>query len=61
MRFNNSPTGNTLFGNYNSMVTDIGIVKQQEDNMLETQNGLMALLTQRREIDIWRRYQRRSG
>lgn len=44
-----SATGDTLFGRYNSMVTDMGIVKQQEDNMLETQNGLMELLTQRRE------------
>ncbi|OJF93933.1 flagellar hook-associated protein FlgK [Alkalibacterium sp. 20] len=49
MSFNSSPTGNTLFGKYNSMVTGIGIVKQQEDNILKTQNGLMSLLTQRRE------------
>lgn len=49
MSFNDNSTGDTLFGRYNSMVTDMGIVKQQEDNMLETQNGLMALLTQRRE------------
>ncbi|WP_423189130.1 flagellar hook-associated protein FlgK [Alkalibacterium sp. f15] len=49
MSFSDSATGNTLFGKYNSMVTGIGIVKQQEDNMLKTQNGLMALLTQRRE------------
>lgn len=42
-------TGTTLFGRYNSMVTDMGIVKQQEDNMLNTQKGLMNLLTQRRE------------
>lgn len=49
MTINSSSTGSTLFGRYNSMVTEIGIVKQQEDNMLETQNGLMRLLSQRRE------------
>ncbi|MCC5889874.1 MAG: flagellar hook-associated protein FlgK [Alkalibacterium sp.] len=49
MKINSSSTGSTLFGRYNSMVTEMGIVKQQEDNMLETQNGLMQLLTQRRE------------
>lgn len=49
MTINSPTTGSTLFGRYNSMVTEIGIVKQREDNMLETQNGLMQLLTQRRE------------
>lgn len=39
----------TLFSRYNSMVTDIGITKQKEDNMLETQSALMQLLNQRRE------------
>lgn len=39
----------TLFDRYNSLVTDIGIVKQKEDNMLETQSALMQLLSQRRE------------
>lgn len=41
--------GATLFSRYNSMVTGMGLVKQQEDNMLDTQNALMDLLTQRRE------------
>ncbi|MCC5895757.1 MAG: flagellar hook-associated protein FlgK [Alkalibacterium sp.] len=49
MKINSNATGSTLFGRYNSMVTEMGIVKQQEDNMLETQNALMHLLTQRRE------------
>lgn len=31
------------------MVTDMGIIKQQSDNMLDTQQGLMALLEQRRD------------
>lgn len=41
--------GATLFSRYNSMVTGMGIDKQQADNMLDTQNALMDLLTQRRE------------
>lgn len=49
MQFTKSSTGSTLFGRYNSMVTDMGIIKQQEDNMLETQQALTHLLTQRRE------------
>ncbi|PRY77490.1 flagellar hook-associated protein FlgK [Alkalibacterium olivapovliticus] len=49
MKINSGTKRSTLFGRYNSMVTEIGIVKQQEDNMLETQNGVMQLLTQRRE------------
>lgn len=49
MSFKDNKTGDTLFGKYNSMVTDIGIVKQQEDSMLATQEGLTSLLTQRRE------------
>ncbi len=49
LKINTNGTGSTLFGRYNSMVTGMGIIKQQEDNMLETQNALMNLLTQRRE------------
>ncbi|GAA0369037.1 flagellar hook-associated protein FlgK [Alkalibacterium iburiense] len=49
MTFDSSATGSTLFGRYNSLVTEMGIIKQQSDNMLDTQNGLMNLLTQRRE------------
>lgn len=49
MTFESSGTGSTLFSRYNSLVTEMGIVKQQSDNMLDTQNGLMNLLIQRRE------------
>lgn len=49
MTIEGAGSGATLFNRYNSMVTEMGIVKQQEDNMLETQNALMDLLTQRRE------------
>ncbi|WP_225743880.1 flagellar hook-associated protein FlgK [Marinilactibacillus sp. Marseille-P9653] len=42
-------SNSTLFSKYNSMVTNMGIIKQQSDNMLDTQEGLMALLEQRRE------------
>lgn len=49
MKIEGAGVGSTLFSRYNSMVTDMGIVKQREDNMLETQNALMDLLTQRRE------------
>lgn len=48
-KINGDGVGSTLFGRYNSMVTEMGIVKQQEDNMLDTQTALMDLLTQRRE------------
>lgn len=48
-KINGDGVGSTLFGRYNSMVTEMGIVKQQEDNMLDTQSALMHLLTQRRE------------
>lgn len=41
--------GATLFNRYNSLVTGMGIVKQQEDNMLETQTALTEMLSQRRE------------
>ncbi|GEN51548.1 flagellar hook-associated protein FlgK [Alkalibacterium pelagium] len=49
MKIEGSGVGSTLFSRYNSMVTEMGIVKQQEDNMLDTQSALMHLLTQRRE------------
>ncbi|GAB2490520.1 flagellar hook-associated protein FlgK [Alkalibacterium psychrotolerans] len=49
MKIEGNGPSSTLFSRYNSMVTEMGIVKQQEDNMLETQNALMQLLTQRRE------------
>lgn len=46
---NTSSTGSTLFSHYNKMVTEMGITKQQADNMASTQSGLVALLEQRRE------------
>lgn len=49
MEINSDANSSTLFNKYNSMVTDMGIIKQQSDNMLDTQEGLMALLEQRRE------------
>lgn len=49
MTINNGGKGSTLFSKYNGMVTNMGIVKQQSDNMLDTQEGLMALLEQRRD------------
>lgn len=49
MKIEGNGPSSTLFNRYNSMVTEMGIVKQQEDNMLETQDALMELLTQRRE------------
>lgn len=49
MEINSSNGSSTLFSKYNSMVTNMGIIKQQSDNMLDTQEGLMALLEQRRE------------
>lgn len=41
--------GSTLFNRYNDMVTDMGIEKQQADNMVANQTDLVALLEQRRE------------
>ncbi|MFL2071890.1 flagellar hook-associated protein FlgK [Marinilactibacillus psychrotolerans] len=49
MEINSGANSSTLFSKYNSMVTDMGIIKQQSDNMLDTQQGLMALLEQRRD------------
>lgn len=49
MEINSDANSSTLFNKYNSMVTDMGIIKQQSDNMLDTQEGLMALLEQRRD------------
>ncbi|MFL2098371.1 flagellar hook-associated protein FlgK [Marinilactibacillus psychrotolerans] len=49
MEIDSDINSSTLFDSYNGMVTDMGIIKQQSDNMLDTQEGLMALLEQRRE------------
>lgn len=47
MSFDNDPTGTTLFNRYNEIVTDMGIEKQQADNMVANQTDLTALLSQR--------------
>jgi flagellar hook-associated protein 1 FlgK len=50
LRINESTSaGASIFSRYNSMVTEMGIIKQQEDNMLSTQEALTGLLEQRRE------------
>lgn len=47
MSFTNDPSGSTLFSQYNEIVTDLGIIKQQADNMAANQVDLTALLEQR--------------
>ena len=47
MSFTNDPSGSTLFNKYNDIVTDMGITKQQADNMVANQSDLTALLEQR--------------
>ena len=47
--FSDKAQGSTLFNRYNDMVTDMGIEKQQADNMAANQTDLVALLDQRRE------------
>lgn len=42
-------SGVSIFSRYNSMVTEMGIIKQQEDNMVSTQQALISLLEQRRD------------
>ncbi|WP_208560887.1 flagellar hook-associated protein FlgK [Marinilactibacillus kalidii] len=49
MTISSGQNSSTLFSKYNGMVTNMGIIKQQSDNMLDTQEGLMALLEQRRD------------
>lgn len=49
MKFNSDSTGVTLFDQYNDMVTDMGIIKQQSDNMAAMQEDLVGLLNQRKE------------
>lgn len=38
-----------LYNQYNEIVTDMGIIKQQSDNMVANQSDLVALLDQRRQ------------
>lgn len=49
MSFANEAAGSPLFNQYNEMVTDMGIIKQQSDNMVANQTDLTALLEQRQE------------
>lgn len=49
MSFESSASGSTLFNHYNEIVTDMGITKQQADNMLANQLDLTILLEQRRD------------
>ncbi|MCA9766047.1 MAG: flagellar hook-associated protein FlgK [Carnobacterium sp.] len=43
------PGGSTVSGAYNNTVTEMGIIKQQSDNMVKSQDGLVSLLKSRRE------------
>ncbi|MEY8291446.1 flagellar hook-associated protein FlgK [Carnobacteriaceae bacterium 52-44] len=49
MSFESSASGSTLFNQYNEVVTDMGITKQQADNMVANQLDLTILLEQRRD------------
>jgi len=49
MKFTSNPSGPTIFNHFNEIVTDMGITKQQSDNMLANQLDLTILLEQRRE------------
>jgi flagellar hook-associated protein 1 FlgK len=45
----NSTKGSTVSGAYNDSVTQMGIVKQQSDNMVDSQGSLVSLLEARRD------------
>lgn len=49
MTIENQAGGSTVTGAYNDTVTQMGIVKQQADNMADNQDGLVSLLQARRE------------
>lgn len=49
MSFTSDPSGSTIFNHFNEIVTDMGISKQQSDNMLANQLDLTILLEQRRD------------
>ncbi|MGB3160706.1 MAG: flagellar hook-associated protein FlgK [Carnobacterium sp.] len=49
MTITNQVGGSTVSGAYNNTVTEMGIVKQQTDNMAGSQEGLVSLLQARRE------------
>ena len=45
----NPTEGSTVSGAYNDSVTQMGIVKQQSDNMVDSQGSLVSLLEARRD------------
>ena len=49
MTIDNQSGGSTVAGAYNDSVTQMGIVKQQSDNMLDSQGSLVSLLEARRD------------
>lgn len=49
MSFESDASGSTIFNHFNEIVTDMGIIKQQSDNMLANQLDLTILLEQRRD------------
>ncbi|MGY0402076.1 flagellar hook-associated protein FlgK [Carnobacterium jeotgali] len=49
MTIDNQPGGSTVAGAYNDSVTQMGIVKQQSDNMVDSQGSLVSLLEARRD------------
>lgn len=49
MTIDNQPGGSTVSGAYNDSVTQMGIVKQQSDNMVDSQGSLVSLLEARRD------------
>ncbi len=49
MTIENQVSGSTVSGAYNDSVTQIGIVKQQSDNMVDSQESLVSLLEARKD------------
>ena len=49
MTIKNKEGGSTVSGSYNDSVTQMGIVKQQSDNMVDSQGSLVSLLEARRD------------
>ena len=49
MTITNQDGGSTVSGAYNDSVTQMGIVKQQSDNMVDSQGSLVSLLEARRD------------
>jgi len=49
MTIKNKQGGSTVSGSYNNSVTQMGIVKQQSDNMVDSQESLVSLLEARKD------------